>query len=83
MWAEGPSEGSRNNIILRIASHFRRNGIPSDATKASLLHWNNNQLEESIILEKVENVYNSGYQYGCQDTEMKKTRRKNVYRLFW
>tara|TARA_R110002110_G_scaffold2510_2_gene11748 strand:- start:23731 stop:25530 length:1800 start_codon:yes stop_codon:yes gene_type:complete len=71
MWAEGPSEGSRNNIILRIASHFRRNGIPSDATKASLLHWNNNQLEESIILEKVENVYNSGYQYGCQDTEMK------------
>ena len=72
MWGEGPKEGSRNNIILRIASHFRRNGIPSDATKAALLYWNDNQLQENIILEKVENVYNNGYQYGCQDTEMKK-----------
>ena len=71
MWGEGPKEGTRNNIILRIASHFRRNGIPSDATKAALLHWNNNQMQENIILEKVENVYNNGYQYGCQDSEMK------------
>ena len=71
MFAEGPNEGNRNNVILRMASHFRRNGIPSDATKASLLHWNNNQLREEIVLEKVESVYNNGYQYGCQDVEMK------------
>lgn len=72
MWKEGPKDGSRNNIILRIASHFRRNGIPSDATKAALLYWNGDQLQENIILEKVESVYNNGYQYGCQDPEMKK-----------
>jgi len=71
MWKEGPQSGTRNNIILRIASHFRRNGIPSDATKAALLYWNDNQLSENIILEKVESVYNNGYQYGCQDPEMK------------
>jgi len=71
MWQEGPAQGTRNNIILRIASHFRRNGIPSDATKAALLFWNGDQLQENIILEKVESVYNNGYQYGCQDPEMK------------
>jgi archaellum biogenesis ATPase FlaH len=71
MWKDGPNEGSRNNIILRIASHFRRNGIPSDATKAALLHWNQDMLSENIILEKVESVYNNGYQYGCKDPEMK------------
>ena len=30
---EGPIEGRRHNTLLRIASHFRRNGIPSDYTK--------------------------------------------------
>ena len=54
-----------------MASHFRRNGIPSDATKASLLHWNDNQLEEQIIHEKVEAVYNAGYKYSCHDSIMK------------
>ena len=71
MYKDGPSQGNRNNIILRIASHFRRNGIPSDATKASLLYWNDNQLEENVVLEKVEAVYNSGYKYSCHDNKMK------------
>jgi hypothetical protein len=71
MYKDGPSQGNRNNIILRIASHFRRNGIPSDATKASLLYWNDNQLEENVVLEKVEAVYNSGYKYSCHDNIMK------------
>ena len=71
MYKDGPSKGNRNNILLRMASHFRRNGIPSDATKASLLHWNDNQLEEQIIHEKVEAVYNAGYKYSCHDSIMK------------
>ena len=71
MYKDGPSEGNRNNILLRMASHFRRNGIPSDATKASLLHWNDDQLEEQIIHEKVEAVYNAGYKYSCHDSIMK------------
>lgn len=71
MYREGPHQGNRNNTILRIASHFRRNGIPSDATKASLLHWNDNQLEDTVIHEKVEAVYNAGYKYSCHDSLMK------------
>jgi hypothetical protein len=67
MYEQGPIQGSRNNTMLRIASHFRRHGIPSSATKAALLEWNNGQLNENIILEKVESTYNAGYKYSCKD----------------
>ena len=67
LYKAGPNAGNRNNVILRIASHYRRNGINSDACKAALLNWNQGQLEENVVLEKVEAVYNSGYQYGCND----------------
>ena len=70
MYKKGPSQGNRNNTVLRMASHFRRHGIPSDATKASLLHWNNNQLDPQVIIDKVEATYNHGYQYGCKDSIM-------------
>jgi len=33
LYNDGPTKGNRNHTLLRIASHFRRNGIPSDATK--------------------------------------------------
>ena len=72
MYAVGPQEGSRNNTILRIASHYKRNGINSAACKAALLHWNNNMLDENNVIEKVEYVYNSGVQYGCNDAIMHK-----------
>jgi len=67
LYNDGPLRGSRNHTLLRIASHFRRNGIPSDATKASLLHWNDNQLNPQIVIDKVESTYNYGYKYGCHD----------------
>ena len=71
LYNRGPTQGSRNHTLLRMASHFRRNGIPSDATKASLLHWNDNQLNPQIVIDKVESTYNYGYKYGCQDKLLK------------
>jgi KaiC/GvpD/RAD55 family RecA-like ATPase len=71
MFSEGPQEGTRHNTILRIGSHFRRHGIPSTATKAALLEWNNGQLEDQQIISKIENVYNAGYKYGCNDSILK------------
>ena len=71
LYNNGPQQGTRNNVLLRIASHFKRHGIPSDATKASLLAWNDNQLEPEIVMEKVESTYNYGYQYGCHDEILK------------
>ena len=67
IYNDGPTSGSRNHTLLRIASHFRRNGIPSDATKAALLHWNDNQLNPQVVIDKVESTYNYGYKYGCHD----------------
>ena len=72
MYRRGPVEGTRNNTLLRIASHFRRHGLPSDAAKAALLHWNDNNLNPQVVIDKVESTYNHGYKYGCQDELMMK-----------
>ena len=72
MLNKGPATGNRHLTALRIASHFKRHGIPSHYAKVSLLHWNNKSLEENHINELVENVYNRNYQYGCQDSIMVK-----------
>ena len=77
MYKLGPEEGSRNNTLMRIASHFFRHGIPSEAAKAALLHWNNNQLQDSVIIKKVEDTYSGGYKYGCKDVLMEKHCQPN------
>ena len=68
----GPQEGSRNQTLMRIASHCARHGIPSQYAKSMILHWNNNSLNENEVIEKVEYTYNRGYKYGCQDDIMNK-----------
>ncbi len=76
----GPQSGCRNNTVMRVASHFRRNGIPSEYTKVAMLHWNDNSLDESIVIDKVEKTYNRGYQYGCNDELMvKHCQTKCIY----
>jgi len=55
-----------------MSSHLRRCGIPSEAAKIMMLHWNNNSLDEALVQEKVEYVYNAQYQYGCNDALLKK-----------
>ena len=77
MYKLGPEEGSRNNTMMRIASHFFRHGIPSAAAKASLLEWNNGQLRNDIIIKKVEDTYRGGYKYGCKDVLMAKYCQTN------
>ena len=72
MLTNGPQEGSRNQTLIRIASHFYRHGIPSEYAKTAILHWNNNSLNENSVVEKVEYVYNRGYRFGCQDEIMLK-----------
>ena len=71
MLNKGPQEGNRHVTAMRIASHFKRHGIPSHYAKVSMLHWNNKQMNETAINEMVENVYNRNYKYGCQDKIMK------------
>jgi len=77
MYKLGPIEGSRNNTLMRIASHFFRHGIPSIATKAALLEWNGGQMRTDIINKKVEDTYRGGYKYGCKDVLMAKYCQTN------
>ena len=70
MLNKGPQKGTRHVTAMRIASHFKRHGIPSHYAKVSMLHWNNNEVNENSVNELVENVYNRNYRYGCQDKIM-------------
>lgn len=72
LYNNGPCRGNRNMASLRIASHFKRSGIPSEAAKAALLAWNNRSLKDDLIIEHVESVYNRNYKYGCEDPILKK-----------
>tara|TARA_R100000808_G_C2152703_1_gene162325 strand:- start:11 stop:1930 length:1920 start_codon:yes stop_codon:yes gene_type:complete len=67
----GPTQGNRHVIILRLASHYKRKGIPLQACKAALLDWNAGSLNDSEIVRNVESVYNRNYQYGCNDALLK------------
>ena len=70
MLNKGPQKGNRHVTAMRIVSHFKRHGIPSHYAKVSMLYWNNKSMEETLINELVENVYNRNYRYGCQDKIM-------------
>ena len=77
MLMKGPREGGRAKTALRIASHFRRHGIPSDFAKLSLLHWNAKSLNDNKIVDIVENTYNYGYQHACSDEIMREHCKTN------
>ena len=71
MYNSNPQEGQRHITSMRIISHFKRNGIPLNATKAAMFHWNkSNGLSESQLLSNINDVYTKGYQYGCMDNIM-------------
>lgn len=72
MLTDGPVEGRRHDTVLRIASHLKRSGIPSDIAKDIVLKWNNGSLEPSYVMEIVEKSYNRDYNYGCSDRLRKK-----------
>jgi hypothetical protein len=71
MYNNKPQEGQRHITSMRIISHFKRNGIPLNATKAAMFHWNKeNGLSKTQLLQNINDVYTKGYQYGCMDNIM-------------
>lgn len=67
---KGVPSGHRNEVCLRLADHFRKKGLPLSVTAAALLSWNRlNEaaLEEVDILDVVNRVYDSEYDFGCND----------------
>lgn len=67
---EGAIEGSRHQKALRLASSYKRAGLPFLAAIASVLQWNGNSLSDNNITRIVQNVYEGNYAYGCNDIIM-------------
>ena len=72
MYNDHPNEGTRHNTLMRIVSHFRRHGIPLDATIAAMREWNKKgeSIKDSELATSINDVYTRGYQYGCLDDVM-------------
>jgi len=70
IYNEGAMQGSRHLKMLRMASSFRRHGVPMDGTIQMLVKWADT-LEPYEVKRMVEDVYKHGYQYGCNDSIMK------------
>jgi hypothetical protein len=62
-----PVEGERHNILLRLASHFKREGYPKKITYSILNGWAPNYDEKDKI-RVIDDVYENDYSYGCNDT---------------
>lgn len=69
MIAEGPTEGSRHNKIMRITSAFMRKGVPLEyiiaANKQIFHNMNAYEVEKHTV-----DTFNKGYRFGCHDTLM-------------
>lgn len=67
---KGVPSGHRNEVCLRLADHFRKKGLPLAVTAAALLQWNRlNEapLDEIDVQDVVNRVYDSDYDFGCND----------------
>lgn len=78
MLESNPEKGTRNQIMMRIASHFKRNGYSPKLVKAILTDWlgvHYGEGQGQISNQELENIikytYEKGYTYGCDDPVMK------------
>lgn len=71
LYNEGEKRGSRHESIMRLTSWQRRNGTPLQATVAMMRQFAPS-LDGYEIERIVTDVYNKGYQYGCNDKIMRK-----------
>ena len=67
VYNEGPIEGNRNMKIMRMASTYKRAGIPYIGCLAAMMNWNSGDLGENEVTRSVTQVYEGNYQYGCSD----------------
>lgn len=79
---KGVPSGHRNEVCLRLADHFRKKGLPLSVTLAALLQWNRlNEaaLDELDVQDVVNRVYESQYDFGCNDPILDRYCAKECY----
>jgi|TARA_Y100000034_G_C6909515_1_gene423438 KaiC/GvpD/RAD55 family RecA-like ATPase len=66
----GPIEGSRHQVVLRIAGHLHRRGVPLSVARSGVLDWIQDNSPE--WLTAVEQAYRVPYHFSCDDYLMRK-----------
>ena len=67
----GVDKGNRDSTALRLAVHFRKQGVTKDVTYQMLLTWNKKNrppLDDKDIEIKVNSAFSGSYDFGCNDT---------------
>ena len=70
----GVGTGHRDSTALRLAVHFKKQGMTKDVTYQTLLAWNkknNPPLSDKDIEIKVNSAFNGNYDFGCNDSVLK------------
>jgi hypothetical protein len=71
LYARGEFNGSRHQDLLRLASAWRRGGVPFKATCVGLRDWAST-MDAGEVDRIVGQVFQEGYKYSCQDKTMQK-----------
>lgn len=71
LYNRGASKGTRHTDMLRLASSWRRAGIPYNGIIAMLEKWAPS-LETTEIVHIVDGVFKQKYQYSCKDSVFEK-----------
>jgi len=65
-------KGGRHNHVLRLASHFHRQGYSQEVTKSICSGWINDRNEEPDIIKTIADVYQWDSFYSCKDELLQK-----------
>ena len=71
MYEVGEEEGTRHIRIIRLASHYRKQGIPIHATISAMQAYAPS-LDRYEIEKQVKSCYENDYNWGCTDPELSK-----------
>jgi hypothetical protein len=79
---QGVGEGERDEALLRIAAHFRKEGLGENALLGILLDCNAKNrppLDNKTLEEKIKNISRHEYDYGCNDSVLSKYCASQCY----
>tara|TARA_R110000851_G_scaffold15872_1_gene52241 strand:- start:7046 stop:9007 length:1962 start_codon:yes stop_codon:yes gene_type:complete len=67
---KGVGSGQRDEVAIRLADHFRKQGLSRELTEATLIAWNNKNdppMSAQDISVKINSAWSNEMDYGCHD----------------
>lgn len=79
---EGVGEGNRDNAALRLAVHFRKQGLPGQIVRGMLLAWNERNtppMPPEQVEKVVRQAFANAYDFGCNDPVLREVCDEKCY----